>query len=364
MPIAGNVAHILADLYTLESEIKDNMTYHGANYVVVRLVAIFERLLKILAIYSMDVSDNSRVEVDVTTLRTILELHTKPADIIKHIMAEIGSYQNINAVENYFKRYKLMGKTKFILTDKEKKNLDKLFKLRHRLTHTVDRIEIKTDHLHIFYKAISDLSTRLIRAYTLISEPFAKASAYQYLGMGALAKKYFKKTIELHKSRLPRNTHDIIEYCNACYQVGELEQALYALNTIVKALDRPDSDIRNDKLAMFYGIRGAILADLKHYTDATQSLDRGLEITPDDPTLLLQMTKVQLEFGNIEQALECALRTLSTPNVPPTLRYWLSEVYAALGNDRIAKILRKSFYDELSKVVEKHSGMSLYMPEP
>lgn len=363
MPVANDVSHILAELYTVDHEIKDGMTQHSANYVVIRLVTIFEKLLKILAPRSMDISNNSKVEVDVTTLRAILSRQADPADTIKFIMAEIGSYQNIAAVESYFQNHKLPDNKKFILTDKEKKNLDKLFKLRHRLTHTVDKIIMNPNTLRIFYNTISKLTMHLIQAYVPLSEPFAKADAYQNLDMGNAAKKHYEETIELYQSKSPSNMHDVLEYWMACLEVGKLKEALLLFHIISKAADSPDSDMVDDDLVILYTAGGIILTDLGGYEDAAKSLDRGLEIAPDDSTLLFQMTEVQLKLGNAERALECALRTLSTPSKLITSHYWLSQVYSALGNERIAKYLRNYFDDEISKMVERESTLARYMPE-
>lgn len=364
MPVANDVFYILADLYALENEIKGKMTYHDINYVIIRLVTIFERLLKILAISSTDISSNSKVEVDVTTLRTILEGRAEPTNIIKRIMAEIGSYQNINTVKVYFQNHKPTNGKKFILTNKEKNNLDKLFKLRHRLTHTVDRIAIETDGLQIFYKTVLGLVMRLIREYTPLSEPFVKGNAYQNLNMYDTAKKYFEETIRLHGSKSFDNMHDTGEYCLACVQVDKLEQALCQLYAIAKAIDRPDSNISNNELAVLYALMGTILTDLNRYEDAEKSLIRGLEIAPDHSPLLFEMTNVQLKLGNAEQALECALRTLTTSSDPLYSYYWLAKVYSALGNDRVAKMLSKHYECESSKRVKKQSSMSQYRPDP
>lgn len=363
MPVANDSIHILVDMYTLKSEIREEMTYHRANYVVIRLVTIFERLLKILAIHTTRITLNSKAEVDVTTLFAILNKRAEPIYAIRHIMAEIGSYQNINSVEAYFRNHKPIRKNdNFALEDKQKKNLDELFKLRHRLTHTVDKIEIETEHLRIFYNTISELVMSLILKYTLLSESFAKGDAYQKMNMDDAAKECFEETIRLYKSRPPNNMHSTLEYCSAYLEVGKPEQALDVFNAEIKNYGRPAHDGNDNELALLYLMGGIILTDLERWEDAAKVINRGLEIAPAKSSLLFEMTKVQLELGNPEQALEYALRTLFTPNDLSSSCYWLSKAYKALGNERIAKILSR--YYEIAKRAEKNSARSQYIPEP
>ena len=359
MPYATNVRDILADLYILKDEIKDDMTYHGANYVVIRLVTIFERLLKILAIPSTNIEDKSTVTVDVTTLRTILEERAEPTDTIKRIMAEAGSYQNINAVEEYFRHHKPVSDIEFNLTYKEKKNLDKLFKLRHRLTHTVDAIEINSDHLSVFYETISKLTMRLACEYTQLSEPFLKGEMYQVLKMDDVGKTCFEETVRLYESKFPKmkkiSAQDISEYCWACLEIDKPKQALPLFDKLAEL---------NPNAPLFYMMHGIIFAELGHYKDAVEAFSKGLETAPNNSGLLFEMTEAQFELGNTERALECALRTLFTPNDILDSYFWLSKIYDKLGKEEIAKMLSNYSKNENYKMFENQHTMSKYMPEP
>ena len=150
------------------------------------------------------------------------------------------------------------------------------------------------------------------------------------------------------------SAQNISEYCWACLEIDKPKQALPLFDKLAE---------RNPNKPSFYMMQGIIFIELGHYKDAVIALSKGLETAPNNSGLLFEMTKVQLKLGNTERALECALRTLFTPNDLLTSYFWLSKIYDKLGKEQIAKMLNDHHKNENYKMFENQHTISKYMPE-
>ena len=335
---------VLADLHALRNEITDGMTYHRMNYVVIRLVTVVERMLKYLVMHEIKNDEYIKnISIDPNTLRIALKTPGDPESTLRRIVAETYSFQNIKAVIEFTGNYKPKYGKKIEIS-KEKDDLDRLFKTRHRIVHTVDEIPVQIEDVRNFYDVVRQLLMRFVYAYTPYSEPYIEGMVLEKTGDKDGAMKFYRVAIQKHMATLQKekclSANECVELGFAYYNVGALESAVNLFKERAEKNQAPD----------FYCLWGLMLGGLEQDAEAVKRYGDGLQIKPDHTILQQQMGFVQLKLGKPMVALECALRTMSDPAAVSDSYLLLAGVFGSLGNESMAQFCTNR-YKQYGKLI-------------
>ena len=268
-----DVPDVLAEFYRLKSLVKKNMSEHHKNYVVIRLVTVIEQFFR--CIIEINLKEGTITAPEAVTLGThiIDEIASSvsgfPKRAIKNrIISLTYSFQNIKAITDVVDD-KIISASKMNV-------LDKLFKHRHNLVHSVDKPFLNFKEIEEYYNIVEELMRRILddRDNVELSFYIVKGQSLQKLGDVDGSKTCYKNALNRFKDHVKSdpNNPDLHFGIGVAYVL--LEDYELALKSFDEAATlKPDIGEVN-----LY--RGSLLYNLERYAEAVKYCMSEIAVDP------------------------------------------------------------------------------------
>lgn len=294
---------VLAEFYRLKSMIKKDIDEHQKNYVVIRLVTIIEQFFR--CIVEIQLKNGTIPAPETVTLGTHIideiasSVSRLPKKTIRNrIISLTYSFQNIKAITS------VSGAA--IKSISKKNSLDKLFKHRHNLIHSVDRPVLSFHEIRQCCDVTEGLLRRVLdnQKNAELSFQIVKGQSLQKLGDIDGSKKCYANALNQFENSAksdPDNPNLHFGIGLAHLQLEDHDLALKSFSDAARL--KPDIDEVNLYKAL-------LLFRLERYAEAVQSCMAEIKVDPNS-MFAFRIAGVALSaIGEMEMSLACMDRAI------------------------------------------------------
>lgn len=259
-----SVHYVLAEFYRLKDMVNEDMEEHQENYLVIRLVTVIEQFFR--CVVEIKLKDGTIVTPEAVTLGThiIDEIassvsRSSKRTIKNRIISLTYSFQNISAITA------IAGPK--IISPSKMDSLDKLFKHRHNLVHSVDQPFLSFKEIKENYDIAEEIMRRVLDAlnHANLSFHIVKGQLLQYDKDVDGSKKCYENALTRFKDYAksdPNNPSVNFGIGLAQLGLGNHDLAIKNFDKVARA--KPD-------FAEINLYRGASLFELGRYEEAARS---------------------------------------------------------------------------------------------
>ena len=249
---------ILGHFFKLE-DFLDRDDYYIREWLIIKLVTIIEQfcreIIKNRIDNGPDIQSHKKFNMDVTKLD-----HAKKISIGSLITSQYN-FQNIKIIIDELKHYNI----DYILNDENKNDLDKLFKIRHDIIHTISSTQ--NYNIKKGYRIIRNLLKEILRKSTY-GITYYQVSHGMYFG---LLEKY-DKAMKCFTDAIKINFDDIFAhyYIGITYCIKNNPRKVYDCSMTIINL--------NPKHHLGYHLQGHSFELQKKYEDAIKCYNKAIKM--------------------------------------------------------------------------------------
>ena len=276
---------ILGHFFKLE-DFLDRDDYYIREWLIIKLVTIIEQfcreIIKNRIDNNPDIQSHKKFNMDVTKLD-----HAKKISIGSLITSQYN-FQNIKIIIDELKHYNI----DYILNDEDKNDLDKLFKIRHDIIHTISSTQ--NYNIKKGYPIIRNLLKEILRKSTY-GITFYQVSHGMHFG---LLEKY-DEAMNCFTDAIKINSNDIIAhyYIGITYCIINNPRKVYDCS--VKIIDlNPEDHIG-------YYLQGHSFDLQKKYGDAIACYDKAIKMTSNFAPAYYDKYRILLKLNRNKEAEQC-----------------------------------------------------------
>ena len=315
---------VFEEFYRLKRVIEENLENYEKNYVVMRLVTIIEQFFR--CVVEIRLRDKpkyipSKIEIDPHIIDNISDRLSQNTnkEIKNHMISLTYSFQNAEHISKAMQSIELHELGKSLKSGKVYEEFEKLFQLRHNLTHTVDTKSVSHDIIMNYYTMTEELMHATLDELDFPEFSFylVQGDAFYVLKYGnAIVRDCYRKALEEFVEKVKKNPVDFdthIEMAETYLALGDFTNMEKHASMILKA--KPDDAEANYCKGIFLQESGCRDAAVSHFQKSIDS----------DPYHLGAHTRLATYFFQTGQTEKCmAYLDYAIQNVPDeTILYLL-----------------------------------------
>ena len=349
---------VFEEFYRLKRIIEENPETYEKNYAVMRLVTIIEQFFRCVVEIRLEDKPEyipSKIEIDPHIIDKISDRFSKNTnkEIKNHMISLTYFFQNTDPISKAMQSIRLHKLAKSLESGKIYEEFDKLFQLRHNLTHTVDTKSVSHDIILNYYTMTEDLMHA-----TLDELDFPEFSFYLVQGDAFNALEYddtvvkdcYRKALEKFAKKIKKNPTDFnthVEMAWAYLELGDLINMEKHASMVLKT--------KSDDAEANY-CKGMFLRASGHHDVAVSHFQKSIESDPCHLGAYNRLITYFFHTGQIEKCM--AYLDYAIQNVPDEITLYLLKgrvLLERLDYPDWADVCFKQADECALKFVEKHS---------
>ena len=347
-----NTHSVMTKFYHLKVIADKDMDEHQKNYVVIMLVTVIEQFFR--SIVEMRLKDGTikvpeKVELDTRIIDEVASSMSKsPKRTIRNLIISLTYlFQSTKAITDTF------GPR--AIEDTERENLDKLFKHRHSLVHSVDQPVLLSKEIRKHYDIAEQLMGRVLddQDHADLSHYIVKGQSLQELGDVDGSKKCFRMALDRFRDAVksdPDNPDSHFGVGLAQEYLDDHEAAIRSFDEAIKL--KPD-------IAEVHLHKGRLLFTLERYEEAAKSLAVEIAADPNNTSALLLAGSALGAVGARETALALLDRAISNEPGNVVAYSEKEEILRSLGLHEWADECHKQFSRRMHDLAFNHIALMI-----
>ena len=298
---------VFEEFYRLKRTIKENPETYEKNYAVMRLVTIIEQFFR--CVVEIRLKDKPeyippKIEISPHIIDNISDRFSKNTnkEIKNHMISLTYSFQNTNYISKTMQSIKLRALAKSLESGKIYEEFDKLFQLRHNLTHTVDTKSVPHNIIMNYYTMTEELMRATLDELDVPEFSFylVQGDAFYTLEYDdAVVKNCYCKALEKFIEKVKKDPVDFdthIEMAWIYLRFRDLTNTKKHVNMVLKV--KPDDAEANYCKGMFLRVSRRPATAVSYFQKSIES----------DPCRLDAYNRLATYFfhtGQIEKCMAC-----------------------------------------------------------
>ena len=298
---------VFEEFYNRKHIIEENLENYEKNYAVMRLVTIIEQFFRcVVEIRLKDKPEYipSKIEISPHIIDNISDKLSKNTnkEIKNHMISLTYSFQNTDHISKAMQSIKLHALANSLESGTVYEEFDKLFQLRHNLTHTVDTKSVPHDIIMNYYAMTEELMHTTLDELDVLEFSFYLVQGDAFYALkydGAIVRGCYRKALEKFAEKVKKNPTDFDTHTEMAWTylgLGDLANMEKHASMVLEA--KPDDAEANY-------CKGTFLQESGYHDAAVSCFQKSIDGDPYNLGPHTRLTTYFFQTGQTEKCMAC-----------------------------------------------------------